>query len=133
MAERLLTPLEERWAAPVDASKTRQHVERTFQSLTAAETQGLLSLGRGGFFLERKDGERINFGAQVSFHIAFEEGDLLLLEGTGVARWVRAQESKGYRAGSGIEFRSLSESSRERVLRLTELLKKKAFLPRVAV
>lgn len=131
--ERLLTPMEERWAVQSDPAKIRQHIQRSFQSLETAETQGQLSLGRGGFFLDRRDGERIHMSENLSFHITFAEGDLLFLEGTGVVRWVRAQDSMGYKAGAGIEFQSLSPSSREHVLRLTELAKTKAFLPRVPV
>ena len=132
VAARLLISPRERWSAQPDQNEGYQYVQRTFQSLAAAEAQGSLCLGRGGFFLHRCDGELIKLGGKISFCIQFEEGDLLLLEGTALVRWLRTEGGGGAKAGSWMEFRSIADSCREQVLSTIALLPTKVFLRGVA-
>lgn len=124
---RLLTPPEQRWANEARHSSVTRHVEKTFESLEMAEASGSFALGRGGFFVDTPD---VRAGRPLSFYIKFESGDLLLLEGTGTARWVRPLDGEDFKAGCGIEFASLSDATRADVVRLTQALLRTAFLPR---
>lgn len=127
-AERILTPPAERWANPDSSDTVSKHVERAMESLLAAEARGSLSVGSGGFFIDTQD---LSVGRTVTFHIRFESGSLLVLEGSGVVRWVRRYDSDGLKAGSGIEFRFLPASTREAVIRLMKALGRRSFLPRL--
>lgn len=132
--ERLLTPPAQRWAAAsAPPERIKRHLERTCESLEAAARDGILSLGKGGFFLGRPmPHERTSVGNLVSFHITFEQGEVLLVEGTGVLRWVRPQDRDDLQSGCGIEFCSLTPNARDAVLRLVERLPSPSYLPRNA-
>lgn len=132
--ERLLTPPAERWAAPfAPPERIKRHLERTCESLEAAAREGVLSLGKGGFFLGRpQPHEKTNVGNLVSFHVTFDKGEALVFEGTGILRWVRPQETAELQSGCGIEFCSLAPNTRDAVLRLVEKLPSPSYLPRNA-
>ena len=118
--ERLVEPIESRWAAAAAANVVRQRVERTYQTLEAAMKEGSFALGRGGFFMNKADQPLMpTRGGNVSFAITFAQGDVFVIEGTGVTRWIRTQDLQDGHPGFGIEFESLSESSRQQVLALT--------------
>jgi len=129
--DRLLQSTQVRWAQPAPICE-RGHLERAFKSLPGAAAEGMLGLGRGGLFLARgKDENTVGtLNRLVSFHIKFEEGDLLLIEGTGTVRWVRSVDAGGFAAGVGIEFDTLSDQCRNDVLEVVRTLRTKAYLPR---
>lgn len=129
---RLLTPPEMRWSQPADPSRLAQQIERSYRSLAEARANGELEIGRGGIFLARADEKTgLNPGNRVGFLVRFDSGELLSLEGAGVVRWARPQDSQGYRAGCGIEFESLSDGARAEILALLRQLRPPAFLPRI--
>lgn len=128
--ERLLTPPEQRWAEPVDTSKVTLHLQRSFASLAEAEASGVLAVARGGFFYDRSLEDPIHPGNRVAFDFNFAAGNLRRLEGTGLVRWVRLQEARSCKPGSGIEFLYLADTSRAEFLAHPEVQVKKAFLPR---
>lgn len=129
--ERLLTPRAERWASPpAPIERIKRQIQRACESLDAAARDGVVALGQGGFFLGRpQPHERTSVGALVSFHITFEQGEVLAIEGTGVLRWVRPQDAAELQSGCGIEFCTLTPQTREAVMRLVEKLPSPSYLP----
>lgn len=131
--ERLSLPTEAHWKQVSERDPRAKPLERIFATLDAAAGQGAFALGRGGFFLSRGDAQTLGTRGQlVSFHIKFEQGNILLIEGTGVIRWVRAQDAGEWKAGCGIEFESLTDESKQFVLQITRQAKTRAYLPRDA-
>jgi CheY-like chemotaxis protein len=126
---KILTPLEERWQSVVDPEQAKHRVEKSFSNFAKAVEEGSLGLGRGGLFLGIPNPPP-STGHPISFHIRFEDGPLLHLDGFGVVRWVRSEESDEVAKGCGIEFESLSERARQDVLKLTHLLKTVPYIPK---
>lgn len=126
---RILTPKDELWAAKIDETKIKIKIHRTFSALGDAIKEGHLAVGRGGFFITDHNGI-VGRNEPLSFHIKFESGDFLSLQGCGLARWVRKEKTSGLPAGSGIEFDSLPEEVRKKVLALTSAIKTVPFIPK---
>ncbi len=124
---RILTPREIRWSEPV-SSVVMEQIALTFSSLTAAADAGKVFLGRGGFFLHTEV-IKTTPGKNLSFHIRFDEGDILSIEGSGIVRWIRQGNSTDIRKGLGIEFQYLTENARKDVVRITDLLKTRPYIP----
>ena len=111
-----------------------------------------LSLGRGGAFLtaadvganqELRENSQIQFQCQLELQNEFQAKNglssssaappstpLLTVQGTGIIRWVRASEQDGLPAGVGIEFKSLDESCRSKVIEHLVAARPKAFIPK---
>lgn len=67
-------------------------------------------------------------GDLVSLQIRFATGELLLLEGAGIIRWVRHEDEDGLASGCGVEFEALSAEARKMILHLTESMKTKPYI-----
>lgn len=128
---KILTPREQQWSAPPSDPVAKTLVEKTFSSVRAAAENGYLGLGRGGIFLKQSESQASS-GQNVRFNIHFETGEIRRLDGTGIVRWARTREEGGLPSGMGIEFESLGETARREVLVLTEALKTKPFIPKLA-
>lgn len=127
---RILTPRAERWASQPDEARIRRTIERQFEELAKSEASGELRVGRGGIFLGSSDSQPL-LGEAVRIDIRFATGEILHIEGTGIARWVRRDGSLNLPPGYGLEFESLSPSTREKILTLTEALKLTAYIPKM--
>lgn len=126
---RILTPREERWAAEVDAGKIKRTLSEKYSDLQEALAGGRLGLGRGGIFVQLLADQPAT-GQLVGLKIQFSSGELLLLEGAGVVRWVRREEADGLPKGCGIEFESLSSETRATILKLTSAMTPKPYIPK---
>jgi CheY-like chemotaxis protein len=126
---RILTPRVERWSCPVDPAQVKSVIEREFEGFSEALKDGCLRLGRGGLFISLKEKLPLS-GPAVGFSVRFKSGDLLVLEGAGIIRWVRYQSDTKLPEGCGIEFECLSAETRARILEITESAQIKPFIPK---
>jgi len=124
---RILTPREVRWSVPA-SNVVMEQIALTFSSLTTAIDDSKVLLGRGGLFLHT-DVVKTTPGKSLSFHIRFSEGDILAIEGSGIVRWIRQENVGNVRKGMGIEFQYLTEKARRDVVRITDLLKTRPYIP----
>lgn len=127
---RSVTARDEAWAGrETERLEVDFKITLEFPEINMAVEGRALNLGRGGIFVMLKDHfPAVN--AKVLFRIQFERGSPKILEGSGVVRWIRTQNSENRPTGCGIEFQSLSESSRRDVIKVINDKKTKAFIPR---
>ncbi len=130
---RLLLSPEVRWSAPSNPKTTAPLVVRSYASLSEAQQAGKLGLGRGGIFIAHLGpDERARIGGDMRLDFQFGQGDLRALQGFGVVRWSRNQETPDLPAGCGIEFVHLPEGIRENVLQVVQSKNPIAYVPRKA-
>jgi DNA-binding response OmpR family regulator len=126
---RVLTPREVRWNKPGGEKNIRREIKKTYSALSEAMNKGHMGLGRGGFFLD--DHENLTGKDEhISFHIKFESGEMLSIEGTGRVRWVRKEMQNELPAGCGIEFETLPQGIREKVIELVDATHTVPFIPK---
>ena len=128
VVERILTPKEILWQRSPDPKTVKSKIESVLVDVANITIDGNLKLGRGGFFYQSFDkiGKKDDV---VSLYVRFEKGELLLLEGTGVIRWVRATSQGNLLPGYGIEFESLDNNSKEKIIEILDALKLVPFIP----
>lgn len=130
---RLLLSPELRWSASPHHKPTAPLVVRSYASLNEAQQLGKLGLGRGGIFIAQLGPEeRTRIGGDMRLDFRFSQGDLRALQGLGVVRWSRNQETPDLPAGCGIEFVHLAEDIRHDVVRVVQAQNPTAYLPRKA-
>lgn len=117
---RILTPLETRWAQPIDLEKIKVSVEREIHSA---------QLGRGGLFIGEQE-RAPGVGEMIGLKLKIAESSPSFLSGAGVVRWIRREEENNLPKGYGVEFENLDADSRIAVIQLTDQLKIKSFIPR---
>jgi CheY-like chemotaxis protein len=104
-------------------------LKMVFPELQSAVTGQVLNIGRGGVFV-RMEGPFPNVGSTASFSIKFDRGDVHELQGSGIVRWVRTESADDMPAGCGIEFTSLSDSSRQEIIEYLKWSRTKSFIPK---
>ncbi len=129
--DRLLTPLDKRWAPRfVLQSDNEAKVELKYPNASTGLEGGLGNIGRGGMFVTLE--EHLPFpiiNDQVNFRITFKN-DFESLQGSGIVRWIRTQNSSEYRAGFGIEFLFLGEVDRKKIIEYINSKKLKPYIPK---
>lgn len=103
-------PLGERWSVPLSQAIS-QNITHTVPTLSGANAEGNVAIGRGGFFFGGKFGDTgsSNF---VNFTITVTDGTPVKeISGIGSVAWVRDSKS-GKPAGIGVEIRYLADSCR---------------------
>ncbi len=88
----------------------------------------ILNIGRGGVFV-KLEGPLPSVGTLVSFDIHFESGTLSSISGTGIVRWIRKDHTPSMPSGFGVEFETLSDTSRQQVIELIQSMNTKVFIP----
>lgn len=122
----LLTPTVSRWKRETHSERNRP-VARHKIATSVFKQQ----LGRGGFTLpgmqerEMLEGDAIEFDVQVE-----SENDRWKLSGTGIVRFVNHDGKSRRQRACGIEFESLDETSRTRLLQNSASLQKGPYIPR---
>lgn len=99
-----------------------------------AEKTRILNVGRGGAFFSYAGALFPAVGDEVSFKIplVFPDGSRTVMEGAGIVRWVRknADESQSLASGFGIEFVSVTEGARSKLIELINAQRIQAFIPK---
>jgi hypothetical protein len=126
--ERILLAPSQKWKGPKIA-KAASRVSQSHAALSNAIMAESLGVGRGGIFLPLPNPPPAP-NSFVDFEIKFEAGDIPELAGMGIVRWVRHEADPVSPAGFGLEFESLSDENRERVLRIVDAYKLTPFIPR---
>ncbi len=127
---RAITTREELWSE--NRSKDVEvefRIDLRFPELNAAIQTRALNLGRGGLFVACP-GPFPKISSRATFSIHFERGSPRAIEGNGIVRWIRTEESESHPTGYGVEFESLSDSSRQAVIDQIKSLNMLAFIPR---
>lgn len=107
-----------------------QKIKMTFTSFENATEGHLFNISEGGFFVQLTTAEGLTAGDAVSFEFTFLTPAPLLIEGTGIVRWIRAQEESGLPLGCGIQFDQLNEESRRHILMAVNALRTGQYKPR---
>lgn len=126
--QKLLTPADERWARVADRVDLNLKVQISFQNLEKAVEGKVVSLGRGGMFVNLTEFPFPGVNESAAFELSFE-GDGKPLRGTGTVRWVRTRNTDGFSSGCGIEFSYLGESERKQIIDLIQQFKPTAYIP----
>lgn len=126
---RSLTGKKERWT---ERPERRQVDVRIDVSTGPNETMRgvtVIDIGRGGMFVAMPPDILPKIGAEMSFHLPLPDGSMI--DGMGTVRWVRDEvpSDRRQRTGVGIEFTSLSDSCREKIVAMIESDKQRAFIP----
>lgn len=101
------------WSRPIDLDQV---------AFKVAELEiNELSVGWGGMFVE----ERMRFPT-LGDKVHFKKNDF---EGTGVVRWVRGREMRGFPPGIGVEFLSLSPAMQKHAHYFIQEQNPKAYIP----
>ena len=103
-------------------------VKEKFESLAKAKKDMKLSLGRGGFYYQKKKNIP-TIGQRVAFRFEFEEGDIQLLAGMGIVRWRRAKRWAKDN-GIGVEFEFIDPDAMDEWMRWVEAHTMIPFIPK---
>jgi len=87
-----------------------------------------IALGRGGLFLQVRE-DLPSQGSMVHFRINLNADESELLDGIGIAKWVRTSDHMQGPRGVGIEFLFLTAASRENVVRYLKKYRPAAYIP----
>jgi CheY-like chemotaxis protein len=126
---RILTPKTELWSQPPTSEKVNIKIERAFTELAQAIESEQIGIGRGGLFVAESEKRTIS-GAKVLFQVVFSKGDVLLIEGSGVIRWIRQDIASGLKQGFGIEFESLTKETQNQIIEYTTRCQVVPFIPK---
>lgn len=122
-----LQPPEQRWdnkKAPINETQIR----RSFPSYEEAIKSGQVAIGSGGMFIQLSENFPV-IDANVEFHLTFASGAPKALKGRGCARWVRAACLKIFHTGTGVEFTSLDDGSKEFIIGNLEKNQPESYIP----
>jgi CheY-like chemotaxis protein len=125
-----LIPRETRWQCdPKDFEGARLIQDLDGDLLGEDPSQIMrITFGQGGMFLETKDDQPACYEI-VQFDLACSALAGGRLAGYGRVRWTRRESRAGLPAGIGVEFLSLSDSSRRDVIAHLATHKPRAFVP----
>lgn len=127
---RAISTKEEVWVSrKTERVESDFNIQLRFPGMETAIEGKVLNFGRGGMFVALKE-KLPKVGARTSFLIEFDTGQILEIAGEGIVRWVRIQTTDTLSPGCGIEFDSLSDSSRTQVIELINRLKTRAYIPK---
>ena len=88
------------------------------------------NLGRGGMFIGVDAPPSVRPGHVVGFCLRFDGPGLTSIEGDGLVRWIRRQTTSDLPAGIGLEFISLADHCREKVVQVIDGIKTRSFIPK---
>ncbi len=127
---RIASSKEEVWSSKENETISCDlQIELTFSTFSEAIKTRVLNIGQGGMFIALKDALPAEH-TKASFAVRFEHGTPHTIEGNGIVRWIRNQDSKIEPKGCGIEFLHLNDSSRQEVLGVISSLKTHSFIPK---
>ena len=130
--EKALLHRHQAWTQQVPATETPVSIELQLPNSLAPSPR--FNLGRGGAFVSCDDGNgpmtQLRPNAVVQFHLRFADPATPPLKGEGIVRWVRAEAQGDLPAGCGIEFQTLEDDCRTRVITLLEEKPARAFIPK---
>jgi CheY-like chemotaxis protein/Tfp pilus assembly protein PilZ len=124
-----LKPRTERWQHRPERFEIEAKVVLRFPNMPAAIEGRMMNIGRGGIFVAL-DNYLPQMGTNVLFQIEFENMQPKCLEGEAIVRWIRHKIEEGRPPGCGLEFMTLNDEGKAKVLELIARLKTKAFIPR---
>jgi len=124
-----LEPKDDRWRARLWRGDTALPVELTFPGLDSSRMGQVLNLSRGGAFVTY-DKASPKVGDKIGFKIHFKEGSIVVIEGSGIVKWVRPGDKGEYPTGCGIEFVDLRDDTKSKVIELINFLKTKQYIPK---
>lgn len=87
------------------------------------------NIGRGGMFVGQRDGVLPRVGSVIKFRSRLPAPMPSIIEGSGVVRWIREDESDVGPRGFGMQFVELSASSRKAIAEHTNQLRIANFIP----
>jgi CheY-like chemotaxis protein len=119
---RILAERDDLWRFP-PSEKTEAILDATFDSLAGALSQGLLTLGRGGFCINSR--QRLAEGP-VDLLLEFRV-DKRKVTGQGIVRWIDSAEAQ-----IGVEITYIDEPNRAWILSMTEPNTSISFIPRTS-
>jgi CheY-like chemotaxis protein len=126
--DRLMTPPGERWQQESDEVDVNLSVHLEVDGMARAIDSKVMSLARGGMFIQLPQSQLPNVNDAASFKISGSE-KAFSLEGRGIIRWVRLQQTPDYPSGCGLEFTFLNEADRKMILDYINAVKPKAYIP----
>lgn len=107
-----------------------REIELRFVGFEHAQRASLFNIGRGGAFV-KFEGQLPKIDSQIFFKIQFVSDELALLSGVGVVRWVRANDTKGFSKGFGMEFIFLDEPGRSQFKKILNKIEPRQFIPKI--
>jgi|JI10StandDraft_1071094.scaffolds.fasta_scaffold313242_3 CheY-like chemotaxis protein len=119
---------QEAWAKREDRANAEAKIEIQFSEDSPMLHAKLLNIGRGGAFILLSK-EFPDVGSRVGFKMNFAQPPFFKIEGTGIVRWVRKEQSEKLPAGCGVEFVELEDSCRDAILKFLDQIKTKSFIP----
>ncbi|OFZ19529.1 MAG: hypothetical protein A2X94_12565 [Bdellovibrionales bacterium GWB1_55_8] len=131
--EKALEGIDAVWRVRPERVRFEMDVELVFPDADTAIRSRLVNIGTGGFFVTLPPERMAAVGSAISFRLNFEATSMgpVLIQGSGIVRWVRPQLLDGRPAGCGVEFISLAESDRNLVSALLKSIATgSAFIPR---
>ena len=102
-------------------------IDVSFDNYQTVVNAHILNIGQGGFFL-KIDGPLALVNQFLEFKIAFLDGKYSPIQGKGVCRWRRDDDSD-YPKGIGVEFIEIDQETHTNLLALMQDLKLKAYIP----
>ncbi len=125
--ERFLQAPRQLWAAPVTV-QPQIKVEKDYESLESAISQGELNFGRGGLFV--RNCENVPENHSLEFNFKFSEKRIPIVDGCGILRWRRTVQDDDLPKGVGIEILRLGQQALDAVTEWISNARPKAFIPR---
>jgi len=105
-------------------------IDVSFDSYASVSKAHVLNIGQGGFFLKLDNtNSEARVGKILDFKIVFEDGKMSPINGKGVCRWRRDEESPGHPGGVGVEFVEIDDLTHKSLLEVIKSQKTKAFIP----
>lgn len=119
--QRCLLDGEERWREP-PADEARTTLSASFESVAAAQRQGMIAVGSGGFCLRSSFAAPV--GDPIGLDIVFDAGRQVL-KGQGIVRWSEPAEQQ-----VGVEITYVDDANRGWVSALAAQNESRSFIPR---
>ncbi|MDB5037759.1 MAG: hypothetical protein JWQ35_1287 [Bacteriovoracaceae bacterium] len=132
----ILTEKDQRWKGRTASREPINfEVELIQTNSSGVQNAKVFNIGRGGIFCTLKKDfprteDRLQFRIKIPQGVEGLPGAEIILEGTGIVRWVRNQQGEASPAGCGIEFQELSEDSLKIVLRIINGLRTRSYIPK---
>ncbi len=125
-----LLPKRQRWDHPTTIQLPNLNLRLHYQNFAEAIESRAVSLGQGGMFVSMSEDLPVSIGSEINFTVAFQNSTKENFSGRGILRWLRTQKTANLAKGCGVEFVHIQDDFRDRIIRLTEELNPKSFIPK---